>query len=852
MADDLKNDAVRSWKRIFTLFGVSRETPTQLQPAPSRDFSAPLPAGAFSDQELNYLPGFSVEKPQNTKIQNIERYLGSTSENIAKTTRELQRFKVLTPEINKAKMVLVPTIMSPNDVQTDSITITVGTEELEPEVIAELNDELTDYFNDGLKLSNKVTDWIGEALFETGAKPVLILPKGPIKLLTQAMMLEEELAKRGEVLGVGFEYLDPSNYKVVEEENLFVSSESFINDPTLDLDIEDVLYGQFNDILNGENGKKVKPAIEAMVKATKENKKNIVERAQDIFTFTTDYRSIVSSKKTTGEKLKSLNKKISESLYGANGGRIFISSDEEHLSDGDHPTLIPMPAEAVIPVCIPGDPSAHIGYFILTDNLGNPLDMTGTGEANGPYNSETSRSKTCSTNATLREGTTIIYGGKFNGSSELSENDQFEAASHIFGITVRKMLENKLRDNDLEGMTIHQHQAVTTTLFQRLIRRAKVKIVFVPATMMAYYAFDYRKDGTGKSLLEESSFLISLRNTMVIANVLTAIKNSTDRTRIEFNVGNQATNVEQLMEVLRDMYVSKRMLNFEHDPLTVARDLIQNSIQMVPKGLRGLEELEVSTENTGGSVSTQPDTDMMEKLSELVTLSMGIPPSALNRLSEDEYSRSIATTNLFFANEIRIKQRVVCDTTTQLVRQYTLSSKPLMEKIINLLRLSGETSEDTASSTDDTVTSTNINDHSNNKLEKVEELLYEVINSIEVKLPTPNIAATKAQYEELREAVDAIDSLVNKLFDEETIAIDDNEAKEAYNAMKGYVRQEVLRRVASELGPHGAIDIPSINSIDQDEIIDYNQAILNLKKGIASMKKNLDKQGEGESGGSKW
>lgn len=845
MAEDNNKEAVRNWKRIFSIFGVSESTPTQLQPSANSDISAPLPSGTFSDRELDYLPGFASTNMNSSKIKDLEQYFNKTSDNISRHTREIQRFKVLTPEIGKAKMVLIPTIMSPNDVQTDSITITAEVDEIEPETATELAKELTKYFNDNLKLSTKVAEWIGDALFESGSKPVLILPKGPIRLLTDAMELEKELGKKGEVLGIGMETFDLDDVDIAEE-SLGLPETIIDNDDTFDLDISDAMYGHFSDMITMDE--KIRTSVEALTSAAKKNKKEVNSRTSDVFTFTTDYRSIAASNVTANKRVKALQKRISESLYGTAGGRMFIGSDEGDLHEDDHPTLIPLPAEAVIPVAVPGDPSTHIGYFILTDGMGNPLDLTGTGETPGPFNSESSSS--CNSTGTMQAGTSIIYGGKMNNSG-LTKNQQFEAASTVFGITIRKMLEEKLRDNGIEGITLKQHQAVMTTLFQRLIRKAKVRIMFVPSTMLAYYAFEYRKDGTGKTILEDSSFLISLRNTMVIANVLASIKNSTDRTRIEFNVGDQATNIEQMLDTVKKMFVSKRMLNFEHDPLTVARDLIQNSVSIVPKGLRGLEDLELTTEISGNE-STDVDTDMLEKLSELVTLSMNVPPSALNNLSEDEYSRSVATTNLFFANEIRIKQQVVTSIATQMVRQYILSSKPLLEKIIQILKITTKKSETDLNATDDTVTSGNMDDMSDDKLDSVEQLLYKVVNSVEVNLPTPNIAATRAQYEELREAIDAVDSLVDKLFDEETIGIDDTETKEAYNAMRGYVRQVVLRRIASELGPHGAIDIPTIDSLDQDEIANFNQAVVNFKRQLSDMKANLDKAGEDDGGGSSW
>jgi len=46
------------------------------------------------------------------------------------------------------------------------------------------------------------------------------------------------------------------------------------------------------------------------------------------------------------------------------------------------PMLMKLPTESTIPVFIPGDPSNHIGYFVMLDGNGKPLelDLTETDE----------------------------------------------------------------------------------------------------------------------------------------------------------------------------------------------------------------------------------------------------------------------------------------------------------------------------------------------------------------------------------------------------------------------------------------------------------------------------------------
>lgn len=60
----------------------------------------------------------------------------------------------------------------------------------------------------------------------------------------------------------------------------------------------------------------------------------------------------------------------------------------------------------------------------------------------------------------------------------------------------------------------------------------------------------------------------------------------------------------------------------------------------------------------------------METVNNMVIDNLGVPPSALNKLSEDRYAKSVSTINVIFSNEIRKAQRFICDTTKKFIVNY--------------------------------------------------------------------------------------------------------------------------------------------------------------------------------------
>lgn len=824
-----ENVAKRGLKRLLSIFGVQGSEVTSNMPDITDDENQYIFAGTFSETELQKLPGSKADGKPNTSIRDLGSHFDHTSSNIRNKMSQARSYKTMTPEIKKARSIYIPSIMSPNDIQTGHISVSVSIPELSEDANQKLTNFLNIYFNDDLKLGDKIPDWIGDALFETGASPVLILPKGAIKLLSETTDLEKHYQEMGKELEIGQEgmkgktielyssvstELFPDTDPSTEVLDLKTLIKQFDNPDTTKLEHYNEVQVALEHFLSNIDQKDNQPKIsqEAFVNTSIKGVHSIINKNKDGFTFSRDYRAIIDPK----DKIKKVNKKleddIKQSLFGDKDNKLFVMSNEEEVAEDDHPSIMELPTESVIPVTVPGARKDHIGYFIVVDEFGNPI------------NSGSEEEQSCDNNGSgvIQSGAKSVFASQFGG--QLTDAQRYEAASLVFGITVRKMLENKLNNNGVTGITLDQHQAITNTLFQRLMNKQKVRVVFVPSNMIAYYAFEFREDGTGKSLLEDASFILALRNTLMISNVMAGIKNSTDYKKIEFDVGDQATNLEQIMAMVQDMYINKKMLRFDHNPMTTTRDLIQRSISIVPKGIKGLGSLDVISDNQSTGV-VEPDSNTLETLTDQIITFLGVPYAALNELGESEFSRSVATTNLFFSNEIRSKQKITCEVTEKLVKQYTQSSASLMGKIADLV---------TESSADKPKT----------EVDSVKALLIKIINNIKVTLPPPSISVDKAHFAELREAVDIMDTMVEKLFSDEMVTAEDSRARDMLSAIRANIKQKILRDVLIRMGSHHTIDIPTLTDIDPSEVIDLNQVLLNLRAGIKQMEEIAAKDDE--------
>lgn len=212
--------------------------------------------------------------------------------------------------------------------------------------------------------------------------------------------------------------------------------------------------------------------------------------------------------------------------------------------------------------------------------------------------------------------------------------------------------------------------------------------------MMVYMAYDYHIDGTGKSRIEDLSTLLSLRTVLLISGIMAATENAIDNKVIEVDVDEKNANVTQYLAMVRDAFIEKKMLRFDNEPLTVQRDLLQRSLTLLPKNMKGLREnLNITTDRKSAN-AISPDTAFLEQLTNWIITGLEVPHAALNQTGEQEYSRSVATTNLMYNNKIKGEQKTTTKFGNKLIRTYLKYSSPLQKRIEEILKTSSKSRKD--------------------------------------------------------------------------------------------------------------------------------------------------------------
>jgi hypothetical protein len=501
---------------------------------------------------------------------------------------------------------------------------------------------------------------------------------------------------------------------------------------------------------------------------------------------------------------------------------------------GTHPedmaVWIELPAESVIPVCVPGSESTHLGYFVLVGNNGVPI---GTNTQDMAHNSIA---------GVIRSNARAMMDDK-QLSQILGANLQHRdlAVSAVFGVAIKNILSTELGKHGLQNMSALQYNAVSSCVFSHIAMDQQVRLIFVPASMMTYYAFYFRPDGTGKSIIEDCSTILALRTTLITANILSQMRNAIDRRKLTLDFTGKTMNPEAAMEMAKELYVRKQFVGFSNDPTIAATNMALQGFTIQPKGIPGLpDNMEVQVE-AGQPVHTQVDQNQLtDFLTNMFIDFLIVPHSAMNKLSEDEFAKTVATNHLYFCNQLRTFQRTVNEMTTKLIQTHLRFSYGVQKDLLKILTkyTTKKNQEQTLSGAEAEV--------------DCSMLLNKVIFSLRAKLPAPNMSVSKAQFEEIKSFVESLDGLMNDIFNDDMVPDDQITVKGIMSMIKTTIKSRMAREYIKSIGNHQMFEIPELPEFEDKETRDTIMQFINLLTGIRNHYKSFSKiikDGETDFGG---
>lgn len=688
--------------------------------------------------------------------------LNNISERSASVQRDIESIEQLLPDIKLAKQILISSILSPKDMGVSRITFSIRSSFPYQELGNTLIRMIDNFFTDDYKINETAPQQLEDILFTKGSYPELILPESEIDgLINQRGRVSLESCKsfiRSDfsVRPLG---LLTSRFNVGEDNASSTSLESmFSSYQTPNEDVSGI-SGTNNLITVVDNPDVVKvPTLLQRI-----HKDKVAQAYSRYYTS----RSSLESRKEKEKRLE----KIKPIKFGDSDKDIldkldtnrhrettpFIALRHGQYSDREtvgHPLTMLLPHEAVIPAHTPGNPKDHVGYFLLLDQMGNFISSAGAADylsdLRASFNNTNDEN---SVSSILREmkGVGGMQAGETNAVQSLQE------ATTTFAEILEIDLLQRLRGQQAGNMSLARVDSIYQIMLARLFANQRTQLLYVPVEYLNYMAFNYTSNGTGKSLLEETRILASMRVMLMFANTMSAIRNSTAKTRVAINFDPVDTDPLGTAELVKSAFMRARSQSYplgEGSPVAMMEYLNQAGVDVVYSGHPDLPDMSVDISDEAKS-RTMVDRDLEDQLRRQHIMGLGLSPEMVDITSNVEFATTVINSSLMFAKQVALYQKLFCHGLEGFITRYTRCSQPLtdeLKSIIDKYEFVHEQSNEDGE----------VMEFSEHELETITDEVFDLfLESIDVNLPAPDTITLTAQMEAFREYSDSIDQALD-------------------------------------------------------------------------------------------
>lgn len=679
------------------------------------------------------------------------RYFEQISDDSSMSVRESEEVLSALSDLSIAKRILVNSIISPNDMISKELTYGCSTK-LFGDVTPALLDVIRDHFDNVYKIKDDLGDMLEKALFLEGCYISVVLPESSIDEMINSNLVMAQESK------------DKVATKLKDNLGLLGTVESYVKTDgqtqtpitsLLGIDISDNF--EFFKLPNVKK-KGLTDAVASKLGGMLRNNPERTSRRNndDPPNLTSKIDSLYPNRK--GKPVNLLTVKTLEELERPTVG---------------HPIVVKIPVESFIPVFVPGQPSEHVGGFILLDKSGNPIvKRTGVDQYRdlnqrymATYNDITSGLIAASHDRSLMHDASDLSSGVLDT----------EKATHLYSLILEDELTKRLSAGGVDDISLGMLTNISRIMLSRACQRLETKVIFVPRELYSFLAFDYKDNGLGRSELERIKTMSSLRMVQEMADSLANIRNAIDHKEVTINLDPDdpdpwKTSMETLHNVQRSTKLGSPigLINMS----SIADSFQEHGWNVKMTGHEAMPDMSVDfSQNTRNYSKT--DSEYADRLSNRMYLSMGISPDSISGVFGTEFATNVVSSNIFLAREALEKQTIFSAYLADFIIKYTTNSSILVDKLKEVI--------------EDNLTSIRLKN-----IDKVDiRLIVQVfINNITIGLPKPDMSKfdmQKTTIDNYSSMLDAIipyyiseEAMTNEQFGEHTSEV----VKDAIQAIK--------------------------------------------------------------------
>lgn len=705
-------------------------------------------------------------KPKSSDKLNTYEYINYND--IVKSTynkiKDNDTLVKLFPDSDLAMQIVISSILSPNDLVTESLTLSIPDIAIPADIKKQLLDVITEHLRENYKFMNELYTIIEETLFTKGAYAEIIIPEASLDRLINGDLnglTIESFSRLGNKANI-FEpvsasvslALESNSYKILNKRN---DNKPHINILPHDLNIE------FTDDINILRYSKFK-----LNQIARESR---IERNQKVIEKENEKNKLLDSffRLTTNNTVKKTE---------------FILRDEENLRDSiGLPFVVKVPIEAIIPIYGNNDPTHHVGYFVLLDDNGDFVTMQENVTPNDCNNYLNNDFKSMLINK---------YNNNVNGNS--FEVPKIKEMDKLYDNVIEEMIKNRLRNSKYEDLVdVSNMNNIYKIMLSRSLKDKKTKLLFVPEDLMQYYAFNYRDNGTGESIMEKSTYLYSIASALLLTNFKAQIDNA-------------------IPMVNADVKIDDRERDLKAATQQIASNLLKTREGSLPLGVINLNELtdwlnrqnininfeHPNLPNTKITYSSSNldrptvDNEFLKDINAMIHKTFGVTPEMVDSSKEKEFATSIANDNKLFAKRIIRLQEKLEHMLTKHIRKILFNDRIISESIKNIVVKNKKTIKDNVKKIAEY---NNIKEDDFEKIKDSEIADYICdffISKIYAELARPETGSSVTM-ENLDSYIDKMDKLIDNLFNNDAIISETfKEFADKIDHIKGIIKSQLF------------------------------------------------------------
>lgn len=429
-----------------------------------------------------------------------------------------------------------------------------------------------------------------------------------------------------------------------------------------------------------------------------------------------------------------------------------------------------LPAEAVIPVCMPGSEDEPAAYLVMHDHSGNAASVKTIGSIESLiYSSNTSFTDLVNT---------------VSRSLSLDESDVNAVIPKISekyaDITERTLIKSLENGRFGEGVTLGKNNDFFRVMAARHMAKRDTYILCVPAEQLAYFAVDKDVNGIGRSIIDKTKVLSTARMIHLFATMRGMINNSTRDILYTIELPEEELDPERAIAQIKFDAINKHNTTAPEwgDPSDIWAQTHNAGLHFKVMGNENYPSSNIDiTDNT-------PDYKLPEKeLDDLfvrhVCTAALVDPDLVLQPENIEFASQIWSKSLISTKQVIMKQQGINQTLTNYCKSYTYSSGPLLDRLVDVIKSSKGFNKEEDSA-------------------KVARWVRLFIDNLSVSLTQPDTSFTKSQMEEYTVKMDIIDKILEGIVTDEVASQVDLDATKLRSIIRTWYSISWLRNNSVE------------------------------------------------------